>query len=145
MTREQLDVYPVPPGHGAPGETTEDEDLVAGGSSPRRRQSTDPRVARACRRLEAIALSAAILTFGLLAVAHGPTLMRGSDTAAAPAKPSTVMDERAFSVAAYQPDWVSYRDGERGANQIPARWLAVPAYQADWTTQRAGERATITS
>jgi hypothetical protein len=57
MSREQLDVYPVPPGHSDPDETTEDEDLTARRPSPRRRQPTDPRVvARARRRLEAIGL-----------------------------------------------------------------------------------------
>jgi hypothetical protein len=50
MSREQLDIYPVPPGHTDPDETTEEEDLAARGPSPRRRQPTDPRVAGAPTR-----------------------------------------------------------------------------------------------
>jgi hypothetical protein len=141
MTPKQLDVYPVPPGRGDPGETTEDEDLAGRGPSPRRGQPTDPRVARARRRLEAIAMSAAVVTFGLLEMAHGPSPIRGPEPPAAVAKPSTVMDERAVSVAAYQHDWVCQRAGERGDNPLPARCRAAPVYQPDWTTQRAGERA----
>jgi hypothetical protein len=142
MTRDQLDVYPVPPGHSDPGETTEDEDLAERGPSPRRRQPTDPRVARARRRFEAIGLSVAVLTFGLLEMAHGPTLTREPDPPAGPARPRAVTDDRSLSVAAYQRDWVWQRIGERDVNQLPARWLAVAACQTDWTAQRAGERAT---
>jgi hypothetical protein len=72
-------------------------------------------------------------------MAHGPTLVSRPDT---PAKPSTVMDERAFSAAAYQRDWVLQRTGERGVNQPPVKWLAVAAYQTDWTIQRTEERTT---
>jgi hypothetical protein len=144
MTRDPLDVYPMPPGHNDPGETTEDEDLPARGPSPRRWQPTDPRVARARRRLEAIGLSAAVLTFGMLETAHGPTPTPGPDRPAPPAKSITVTNDRSLSVAAYQRDWVWQRTGERGVIQLPARWLAVATYQTDWITQRAGERATST-
>lgn len=134
--------YPVPPGHNEPSETTEDEYVAAHGPSSRRRQPTKPRIARARRRLETIAISAAVLTFGLLETAHGPALTHGPEPSTAPVRPSTVMDERAFSVPAYQRDWLCQRAGERGDNPLPARCLGVPVYQPDWTTQRAGERAT---
>ncbi|HEY7049130.1 MAG TPA: hypothetical protein VH373_18065, partial [Jatrophihabitantaceae bacterium] len=108
--------------------------------SPRRSQPTDPRAARARRRLEAIALSAAALTFGLVELAHGPTLTHGPD---APGMSVTATAGRSLLVAAYQRDWVMLRAGERGVNlnQRPDRSVAVAPYQADWISHRAGERA----
>lgn len=146
MTREQLDIYAVPPGHNDPRETTDDEDLAGGGASrPRRRQPIEPHIARLRRRLTMIGLSVAVFTFGLLEMAQGPTLTPGRATHAAPARPPSLIDKRAPAVAAYQRDWVSQRTGERGGNPLRARSLAVAAYQADWTSQRADERGTYGS
>ena len=72
MARQQIDLYPVGFGPIDMIETTEDEDLSAYPDMCDRRPP-HPRIARALRRLEAVALTAAVLTGGVVAMAHGPT------------------------------------------------------------------------
>jgi hypothetical protein len=71
MTRRQIDLYPVVFGPSATIDATKDEDLAAP-AVPRHRRTTSPRTARAHRRLEAAALCAAVLTCGVIAMAHEP-------------------------------------------------------------------------
>jgi hypothetical protein len=92
MTRRQIDLYPIVFGPSETIDATEDEDLTAP-TGPRHRWPTSP---RAHRRLEAAALSAAVLTCGVIAMAHEPRGTPGP----VPTQAATAPQDRSPAVVA---------------------------------------------
>jgi len=69
MAGQQIDIHPVPPDHPSDAiDPTANEDLGAGRHDPRHRQPIGAPTARVRRRVEAVALSAAALTWGMLTI-----------------------------------------------------------------------------